>query len=130
MIPVIENSAEKTAAASETYRLDFSSGRVRGRCAELEALSQAVHKILLTERCAFPIYGPDYGVELDKFFGRGEEFARASLENSLREAVCCDDRISGISDFELEAGDPGGIEASFKVLSFDGAAKTSLEVKI
>lgn len=129
MIPVIESTAAQ-AAQTATYRLDFSSGRVRGRCDGYDALCQAVYKILLTERCASPIYGPDYGVELERFFGRGADFARSSLESALREAVCCDDRVSGIADFSLEEGAADGAAAAFTVLSREGEMAASLEVKV
>lgn len=129
MIPVIESSAA-FAAATETYRLDFSAGRVRGRCDGHDALCQAVYKILLTERCSRPIYGPDYGTELERFLGRGTDFARASLESALREAVCCDDRVSGVADFMIEEGNAGEIIAGFTVLSREGKMGTSLEVKV
>lgn len=77
-----------------TYRLGTAT--VAGKVDGLEAVRQAVYHILMTERYSNPIYGEDYGVELEQYVGKDIGYITADIENTLREALTQDDRITDV----------------------------------
>lgn len=99
MIPQIANAIMETietvAYPSRTYRL--GEEQVAGFVDGLEAIRQAVFHILSTERYAYPIYDDNYGVELEKYKGRGFGYLKATIENTLKDALLQDDRIIDVT---------------------------------
>lgn len=89
---------------SLTYRIDWKRGRIVGKTDGLEAVKQAVYKILHTDRFRHLIYTPDYGMEWDGLFGGNPVFVRAELKRRITEALLADDRIEDVQDFEMEFG--------------------------
>ena len=64
-IDEVEEDAEQE---TRTYRIDFENGCISGMIDGLEAVKQAITKILLTERYKNLAYSDDYGCEvLDHF---------------------------------------------------------------
>ena len=49
---------------SPTYTFKVANGRIRGMTDELDAMQQAVDKILKTERFVYQIYDEQYGNDL------------------------------------------------------------------
>src|SRR5690606_27931875 len=68
MIPTGGTIADAATAEvrqpSRTYKLEFARGRVAGMTDGLDAIKQAVYKILQTDRFRYEIYSFDYGHEL------------------------------------------------------------------
>ena len=56
---------EKVTMPSLTWKIWTGKKQVRGTVDEWEAMEQAVHKILQTERYRYAIYDWNYGVELE-----------------------------------------------------------------
>lgn len=105
---------------SRTYRLDFIKKRVLGRTDGVEALKQAVYKILQTERYEHFIYSHNYGSELQGLNGDVPLLLRSELERRIREALMQDDRISAVRDFVMEwSGE--SVLVSFTVVSQFGS---------
>lgn len=77
-----------------TYRL--GSTTVAGKIDKLESIKQAVYHILSTERYSSPIYDDNYGVELEQYIGKDIGYIQADIENTLREALTQDDRITNV----------------------------------
>ncbi|NBD24316.1 DUF2634 domain-containing protein [Paenibacillus glycinis] len=91
---VIDEAAGTEAQPSRTYKLDLAAGRIAGVIDELDAVRQAVYKILDTERFAHFIYSANYGSESNR---SGD--ASIELKRWLTEALLQDDRINEVSDF-------------------------------
>ncbi|MDF2934968.1 MAG: hypothetical protein K0Q90_341 [Paenibacillaceae bacterium] len=91
---------------SRTWRLDADTGRIAGKIDGLEAVKQAVYKILLTERYAYMAYSFDYGVELWSLMGQSPAYAQSELRRRIAEALLQDSRIGNVRDFQFQyAGD-------------------------
>lgn len=84
---------------SLTYKID--GGHIRGKIDGLEAVKQAVDLILSTERFEYPIYSTDYGIETKALIGKGREYIRGDLQRRIAEALAQDDRVTGISGFDV-----------------------------
>ncbi|MGO4545791.1 DUF2634 domain-containing protein [Paenibacillus sp. 2TAB23] len=95
----MENERVET---SVTYKLDWMNNRIVGMTDSLDAVKQAVFKILQTERYDFFIYSSDYGAELQGLIGEAPSFVRSEMERRIREAVMQDERVSGVTDFQFE----------------------------
>ncbi|MCD8090005.1 MAG: DUF2634 domain-containing protein [Clostridiales bacterium] len=113
MIPAESVLREAAELPSYTYKLSEDS--VRGYVDELEAVKQAIYKILMTERYKYVIYGFNYGIELDRVMGKGKSFAKAVLPGIIKEALCADGRISDVGDFEFSDIDKESLKVKFAV---------------
>lgn len=87
---------------SRTWRLDAETGRIAGKIDGLEAVKQAVFKILQTERYAYMAYSFDYGVELRNLMGQSPAYAQSELRRRIAEALLQDARIQNVRDFQFE----------------------------
>lgn len=119
---------EEIFLPSRTYRVH--NGRIIGHIDGLDAIRQAVYKLLRTERFAYVIYSPDYGVEIERFIGEDFDFVEADLERSIVDALSADDRIQGISDFEMERTKRNTLTCCFTVHTIKGAFVDNLEVVV
>lgn len=113
---------------SKTYHVQ--NGRIIGCTDGINAIRQAVDKILQIERFIYPIYSENYGVELERFIGESFEFVKADLERTIEEALQSDDRIEGISDFELEQKGKSSLAATFTVNTIAGSFNETREIPI
>ena len=72
---------------SKTYKMNLYTGeRVQGYTDGLEAIKQAVYKILNTERYSYIIYSWNYGIELKDLFGQAMSYVCPELERRVTEA--------------------------------------------
>lgn len=121
MIPIggaIQDATE-TQQTSRTYGIDFAKGKATGVTDGLEAVRQAVYKILRTDRFAHLIYDANYGSEINGLQGRSQGYVRSEIERRIREALMQDDRISEITNMEIDiTGDEALV--SFTVVSIYG----------
>lgn len=69
---------------------------ISGYVDKLDALKQTILHILSTERYAYPIYNDNYGIELEKYLGNSFNYLEATIENTLRDALLQDDRITEV----------------------------------
>ncbi len=102
MIPKVETdlvNLEIKRQPSRTYALNKTTGRVRGMVDEGEALSQAIYKILNTERYKYLIYSWNYGVEFADLIGKPKDYAMAEIKRFIIEALTQDDRITAVDSF-------------------------------
>lgn len=122
MLPQIDNSLEtKTQTViypSRTYKL--TEERISGFVDGLNAVKQAVYHILSIERYSNIIYDDNYGVELEQYIGKDFDFISATLEDTLREALTQDNRISDIIITSLEQITLDTLEVKFDVISTEG----------
>lgn len=118
---------QQTQQPSKTYYIDVVNNRIIGVTDGLEAVKQAVFKIMETERFEYLIYGPDYGSEYGSLVGKSSSFIRSELARRIRDALLQDDRITDIQDMKVTInGDSALVE--FTVISQYGSYQTSKEV--
>ncbi|HAT4315605.1 DUF2634 domain-containing protein [Clostridium perfringens] len=133
MIPkfnFVVSEIEDTVQSSKTYRIDSFNGRITRKIDELEAIKQAVFKILQTERFENVIYDASYGVELVGLIGKPKEFVKSDIERIIKEALSVDERILGIENFNIVDDVKENLKIEFKVNSIYGDIKLESEVTI
>lgn len=85
---------------SKTWRL--SGNRLQGMIDGQEAAAQAADLALSTERFFYDIFSYDYGVEFADLIGKDRDYVKADVRRRIEETLGEDDRITGISDFQME----------------------------
>lgn len=98
-----EEEFEVVSEPSKTYRLDINAKRISGFCDGIEAIQQAIYKILNTERYQVLIYDWNYGFEKEDLIGlcETEQYLFLEIKQRIREALLEDDRIEDIEDFSI-----------------------------
>ena len=113
---------------SMTYRMAAEKKEVRGALDGMEAVKQAVYKILQTERYKYVIYDWNYGVELEDLFGKSVSFVIPELQR-ITEALLADDRIEAVTDFSFET-EKSSVTAAFRVQTIWGDLEAERTVEI
>ncbi len=126
----LEQNFEIEEQPSKTYRMDLNGNSVRGFCDELEAVRQAVFRILNTERYQYIIYSENYGIETLDLYGEPVTWVCPELERRITEALTVDSRITGVTDFEFETGPKRVLHTSFTVHTIYGNLSAEKEVNI
>lgn len=93
-----------TEQPSLSYRIRAQKERIQKYIDGIEAVKQAIYKILNTERYKYEIYDWNYGIELDELFGKPKFYVRAELPRRIEDALSVDDRIKRVYDFEFFDG--------------------------
>lgn len=96
---ILNTTPETVYYPSKTYR--YGEVQITGMTDDLEAIKQAVFHILSIERYDYLIYDDNYGVELRKYIGQDIEYLKATIEETLRDALTQDDRISDVEVVEV-----------------------------
>ena len=123
----IELTPEESIETSRTYKI--SDNRIQGYTDGLEALKQAIYKVLNTERYEYPIYSFNYGIELESLLGKDPIYVQIELKRRIQECLLRDDRITEVDNFKFEVkGDE--IKCTFDVHSIFGNLMVSQEVTI
>lgn len=126
----VVSEIEDTVQSSKTYKIDSFNGRITRKIDELEAIKQAIFKILQTERFENVIYDDSYGVELIGLIGKPKEFVKSDIERIIKEALVVDERILGIENFNIVDETKDILKIEFKVNSIYGDIKLESEVTI
>ncbi len=112
------------------HQMMIESSRIIGKCDGLEAVKQAIYKILNTERYEYPIYSWQYGVELSDLFGQSPDYVVPEIERRIAEALTMDDRITGVDSFEFSRPQKNSILATFTVHTIYGDVSEEVTVNI
>jgi hypothetical protein len=113
---------------SLTYNLNLEGGTISGHIDGLEAVKQAVVKILQTQRFEHLIYSSNYGQELDSVIGRDPLWAYAEIERHIKEALLQDDRVLSVDDMNITFTGEQTV-AEFTVRSVYGAFNMTKELR-
>lgn len=70
--------------------------RIIGFVDDIEAIRQSAYHILRVERYSCLIYDDNYGVELEQYIGQDIEYIKASIKDTLQEALTQDERILSV----------------------------------
>lgn len=122
-IKIIERS-------SKTYKMDLKNNIIVGYTDELEAMRQAVYKIIRTERYKYIIYSWDYGIELEDLFGMPVSYCIPEIERRIIEALEQDTRILEVTNFEFETPKRGVIFVKFEAYTIFGKFEVDREVQV
>ena len=114
---------------TKTYYLDKENKRIRGYTDGLDAIGQAVYKMLRTERYDYIIYDSNYGIELKALFGKDVYLACALLERRIKDALSADDRIVEVCDFDFTVT-RNVVAVKFKVVSTLGTTEEVYELNV
>lgn len=116
---------------TKTYQMDFENERVIGNVEGLEAMKQAIFKILNTERYQYLVYSWNYGSEFQDLFGMPVTYVCPELERRITEALTWDKRIKEVTDFSFDTTSlRGAVKASFTVHTIYGNVPTEKVVNI
>jgi hypothetical protein len=118
MIPTVNDDLtadfEVITHPSLTYKINFEDETIVKTTDDLEAIKQAVYKILNTERYQYLIYSWNYGIELQELFGMPLPYVYPELKRRITEALTWDDRIEDVTDFTF-SHKRGEVSATFTV---------------
>jgi len=127
---VLTEDFEYETQPSRTYKLNIESNTISGGYVDgLDALKQAIYKILNTERFDYLIYSWNYGIEIKNLIGEHVSYAIPEIERVIKEALLQDDRIEEVTDFEFETK-KNDVIVKFKVTSVEGVAEIEKVVSI
>ena len=126
----LEQDFEIEEQPSKTYRMDLNGDSVRGFCDGLEAVRQAIFRILNTERYQYVIYSGNYGMETLDLYGQPVTWVCPELERRITESLTVDSRITAVTDFEYETDTKKILHASFTVHTVYGDLSAEKEVNI
>lgn len=123
----IGNELEEVEIVSKTYQL--TDNRITGFIDGLDAIKQAVFKIISTERYENIIYSFNYGSEFKNLLGKSRDYVENDIRRVITEALTSDVRITDVSEFDIETND-NEILVKFKVISTEGdfVASTTLPI--
>lgn len=88
---------EEVVIPSKTYKLNQEVKAVDRFIDGMDALQQAVFKIIMTESEAYPIYGNDYGTMLADLIGQPRAYAESMAEHRIEQAILNDDRFESVT---------------------------------
>ena len=133
MIPKIgfgSGDIEITEQPTLTHRMDREKEYIKGKTDEIEAMKQAVYKILMTERYGSIIYSGNYGIELKDLFGQPVSYVCPELERRITDALLWDKRIESVDNFEFELSKKGVVSVRFNVRTVFGSFESERQVNI
>lgn len=113
-----------------TYRMQTEEKRIRGHTDGLEAVRQAIYKIIMTERYQYVIYSWNYGIELQDLFGEPVTFVCPELKRRISEALLWDDRIRQVDNFQFDFPRKGVVHVSFTAHTIWGDVQGEREVNV
>lgn len=104
--------------------------RIMGYVDKLDAIKQAVYKILSTERYAYLIYSENYGIELDQYIGNTFDYLEANIESTLKDALTYDLRIKDVRVNSIEKKNTDEARIKFTVYSIYGDIQMEVAVSV
>lgn len=123
-----ENEDNSVIMPSLTYKVE--NGRILGKIDYLEAVKQAVYKILATERFIYEIYSWQYGNDLNVLFGKEILYAETDVRRILEEALLADERVDSVVIEEVKQVGKSGLFVHLTVNTLFGNFKVEKEVKV
>lgn len=124
----LEQDFEITTQPTHTYKMNLEANRILGYTDKLEAMKQAIYKILLTERYQYVMYSWNYGIELLDLYGEPVSYVCPELERRITEALTYDDRIESVTDFNFDITRKGVVHVSFTAHTIFGDVQAEREV--
>ncbi|MGE4274115.1 MAG: DUF2634 domain-containing protein [Desulfitobacterium sp.] len=119
---------ERVAETSRTYKM--TETKIQGNADELDALKQAIYKVLSTEKYEYPIYSFFYGIELESLLGKDPAYVKIEMKRRIKECLLQNfAEIKSVENFWFENnGDE--LLCVFEVVSIYGSETISKGVTI
>lgn len=124
----LEQNFELEEQPTYTYKMNLDTGSIRGYTDKLDAMKQAIFKILQTERYQYIMYSWNYGIETLDLYGEPISYVCPELERRITEALTWDERIKNVDNFEFELPQKGVIHVSFIAHTIFGDVQAETEV--
>lgn len=124
----ITNVYETKIIPSKTYKMNLE--RIAGFVDEKEAVKQAIFHILMVERYSCAIYDSNYGVEFEQYIGQNIDFLRATIEQTLREALTYDKRILDVLVTNIEQLSIDTVKIDFIATCVFGDLQMEVEINV
>lgn len=124
----LEQNFELEEQPTYTYKMNLDTGSIRGYTDKLDAMEQAIFKILQTERYQYIMYSWNYGIETLDLYGEPISYVCPELERRITEALTWDERIKNVDNFEFELPQKGVIHVSFIAHTIFGDVQAETEV--
>lgn len=105
---------------SLTYAMNLDKMTFIGKVDDVEAIQQAILKIINTERYEHAIYSWDYGIELADLRGQSIPYVMSEIKQRIIDALTADDRIESVEDFEVTKLDKRTLLVKFKTVTSQG----------
>lgn len=132
MIPAtvgfLDKDFEIQVQPSFTYKMQTAENLVRGYTDGLEAMKQAIFKIIMTERYQYIMYSWNYGIEISDLFGEPVTYVCPELKRRITEALLWDDRIRSVDNFEFDFPQKGVVHVAFTAHTIYGDVQAEREV--
>lgn len=113
---------------SFTYKMQTKGSILCGYTDGLEAVKQAIFKIIMTERYQYIMYSWNYGIELLDLFGKPMTYVCPELKRRISEALLGDDRIQSVDNFEFDFPQKGVVHVTFIAHTVFGNVQAEREV--
>ena len=134
MIPLsninVENEIEIVTQPSLSYKMKIEKECIENSINGIEAVKQAIYKILLTDRYKYEIYNWNYGIDIGELIGKDKNYVKAILPEKIKDALKPDDRIEEVYDFVFEDIDKTTLKLTFYVKTIYGNAEIEWEVRV
>lgn len=105
---------EEKDLPSKTYKMLFEKYRVRNYAEAIEAMKQAIFKIVNTERYIYnQVYSNNYGIELRDLFGMPMSYVVPEVQRRITEALLWDERITNVTNFTFDISKKKNLLVSF-----------------
>ena len=116
---------EEVSELNKTYKV--LPDKTQGYVDDIEALQQAIYKVLNTEKYEYPIYSFNYGIELENLIGKDTIYVKIEMKRRIQECLLQDERINSVDNFQFNiTGDE--ILCTFDVSSIYGDLTINKEV--
>lgn len=134
MIPTVNDILTADLAVksqpSKTYAMQLETNRITGTTDGLDAVKQAVFKILNTERFQYIIYSWNYGVEFIDLYGKDVDYVCSEVQRRITEGLMMDDRIIGVDGFVFDTSIRHAVICRFTVHSVFGNFENEKVVEV
>lgn len=124
----LEQDFELEEQPTYTYKMNLDTGSIRGYTDKLDAMKQAIFKILQTERYQYIMYSWNYGIETLDLYGEPISYVCPELERRITEALTWDKRIKSVNNFEFDLPQKGVVHVSFTANTIFGDVQAETEV--
>lgn len=115
-----ENGVEIVTQPSLSYKMKLEKERIQSNIDGIEAVKQAIYKILLTDRYKYEIYNWNYGIDIGELIGKPKDYVKAVLPSKIEDALKPDDRIEAVYDFTFTDIDKTTLALKFYVTTIYG----------
>lgn len=103
---------------------------IAGFVDNIDAIKQSIYHILSIERYAYDIYDDDYGVELEQYIGKDFEYLKATIQDTLEEALTQDERVLAVEVTNVEQVSDEAASITFNAITQDNEIEMGVTINV